>query len=46
MVRTLLDGGAKVDVTDSVTGLTALEHAQRDRRSGQIAQMLRDAAKK
>ncbi len=46
MVRALLDGGAKVDVTDSVTGLTALEHAQRDRRAGQIAQMLRDAVKK
>jgi uncharacterized protein len=46
MVRTLLDGGAKVDVTDSVTGLSALEHAQRDRRAGQIEQTLREAMKK
>jgi uncharacterized protein len=46
MVRTLLDGGAKADVADSVTGLTALEHAQRDRRAGQIAQTLKDALKK
>jgi uncharacterized protein len=46
MVRTLLDGGAKVDVTDSVTGLTALEHAERDRRAGQIVQTLREAMKK
>jgi uncharacterized protein len=46
MVRTLLDGGAKVDVADSVTGLTALEHAERDRRAGQIALALREALKK
>jgi uncharacterized protein len=46
LVRTLLDGGAKVDVADSVTGLSALEHAERDRRAGQIAQTLREALKK
>ncbi len=46
MVRTLLDGGARVDVADSVTGLTALEHAERDRRASQITQTLRDALKK
>ncbi len=46
MVRTLLDGGAKVDVADSVTGLTALEHAERDRRAGSITQTLREALKK
>jgi uncharacterized protein len=46
MVRTLLEGGARVDVADSVTGLTALEHAERDRRASQIAQTLREAMKK
>ena len=46
LVRTLLESGARVDLADSVTGLTALEHAERDRRSSQIAQLLREAGKK
>jgi uncharacterized protein len=46
MVRTLLESGARVDLADSITGLTALEHAERDRRSTQIAQLLREAGKK
>lgn len=46
MVRTLLESGARVDVADSVTGLTPLEHAERDRRASSIAQLLREASKK
>jgi uncharacterized protein len=45
IVRLLVQSGAALDVTDSATGLTALEHAQRNRRAVRIAQLLRDAGK-
>lgn len=46
MVRALLDAGARVDITDSTAGLSALDYAERDKRLAHIAQVLKDASKK
>jgi uncharacterized protein len=43
IVRLLLEAGAKVDVTDNVTGYSALEHAERDKRAVRIVAMLKAA---
>lgn len=45
IVRTLLDAGARTDLTDNITGLTALEYAERDKRAGAIALLLRGKEK-
>jgi uncharacterized protein len=43
IVRQLLDAGAKVDITDNVTGYSALDHAERDKRAVRIIAMLKAA---
>jgi uncharacterized protein len=44
VVDTLIKRGARVDITDNITGLSAIDYAERDRRSGRILSLLKDAA--
>lgn len=44
VVKLLVDAKAKTGVADSVTGYTALEHAERDPRARRIAALLRAGA--
>jgi uncharacterized protein len=46
IVRQLLDVGARVDITDNVTGYSAQEHAERDKRATRILAMLKAAGTK
>ena len=43
MVRLLVDNGADPRITDSLAGYSALDYAERDPRSGPIAQILKNA---
>lgn len=44
-VRLLLAAGANPDRPDNLTGMSARDYAARDQRSGQVAQLLKDAPK-
>jgi uncharacterized protein len=46
IVRQLLEAGARTDISDNVTGYTALEHAERDKRAVRIIVMLKAAQTK
>lgn len=46
IVRQLLEAGARTDITDNVTGYTAMEHAERDKRAVRIVAMLKAAESK
>jgi uncharacterized protein len=46
IVRMLLEAGADLNATDTVIGLTAIEHAERDKRATRIADILKAAAAK
>jgi uncharacterized protein len=46
VVRQLIDAGARIDISDNVTGYTALEHAERDKRAVRIIAMLKAAEPK
>ncbi len=46
IVRQLLEAGARIDIADNVTGYTALEHAERDKRAIRIIAMLKAAETK
>jgi uncharacterized protein len=46
IVRQLIDAGAKLDITDNVTGYSALDHAERDKRATRIIAMLKAAEPK
>jgi uncharacterized protein len=46
IVRQLLEAGARTDISDNVTGYTALEHAERDKRAVRIIAMLKAAQTK
>lgn len=43
IVRLLVTAGARLDLTDSVAGYTALDYAEQDRRAGNIRRLLKDA---
>ena len=44
-VRVLMAAGAKPDLSDHVTGYSALDYAERDRRAGAILRLLKSPAK-
>lgn len=46
IVRALIEAGAKVDIADSVTGMTALDYAQRSRRGARLVQIMEGAGRK
>jgi uncharacterized protein len=46
IVRQLIEAGADLNATDTVVGLTALEHAERDKRAARIVDQLKAAAAK
>lgn len=45
-VRALLAAGANPDQSDSITGLSARDYAEQDRRAGMILRMIKDADEK
>jgi ankyrin repeat protein len=45
-VRALLAAGANPDITDNISGLSARDYAEQDRRAGLIARMIKDADEK
>lgn len=46
IVRALLDAGARVDVADTASGYTAIDHAERDKRATRILTLLKEAQDK